>query len=149
MYTTHTLVGNSERARGISFSLLILILKYETIVSTNGVSLWYSERDTSSMNKIHQNLITNLYYVVHVQCAIMCSKIEVMLSYKRVTLSECFVTILFFFFTLFSSESGELKSYLSMGQKKFSHVREVLTCANSFSFRVRFFEFGLFGTIEL
>ena len=45
--------GNSERARGISFSLLYFnfhyFLKYETIVSRNGLSLGYSERDTSSV----------------------------------------------------------------------------------------------------
>ena len=47
------LAGNSERARGILFlfSLLIFIsfFKYETIVSRNGLSLGYSERDTSSV----------------------------------------------------------------------------------------------------
>jgi hypothetical protein len=48
------LAGNSERAHGILFSILIFIyfLKYETIVSRNGLSLGYSERDISSVSKI-------------------------------------------------------------------------------------------------
>ena len=54
------LAGNSERARGIFFLFYILIsiysFKYETIVSRNGMSLGYSERDTSSviLFSIHQ-----------------------------------------------------------------------------------------------
>ena len=44
---------DSEKARGIFFYLYTLILiylfKYETIVSRNGLSLGYSERDTSSV----------------------------------------------------------------------------------------------------
>ena len=45
------LAGNSEGAHGIFFSTLIFIyfFKYETIVSRNGLSLGYSERDTSSV----------------------------------------------------------------------------------------------------
>ena len=47
------LAGNSERSCGIFFLFYIFIfiyfLKYETIVSRNGLSLGYSERDTSSV----------------------------------------------------------------------------------------------------
>ena len=45
------LAGNSKRAHVIFclFYILIYFLKYETIVSRNGLSLGYSEQDTSSV----------------------------------------------------------------------------------------------------
>ena len=47
------LAGSSERASGIFslfyISILIYCFKYETIVSRNGLSLGYSEQDTSSV----------------------------------------------------------------------------------------------------
>ena len=47
------LADNSERAGGI-FYILILInfFKYETIVSRNGLSLGYSEKDTISVTSL-------------------------------------------------------------------------------------------------
>ena len=48
-YRIGTLVGNSERACGIFFPFTLLIFKYETIVSRNGLSLGYSEQDTSNL----------------------------------------------------------------------------------------------------
>ena len=49
------LAGNSDRARGIFFFLFyinqifIYFLKYEIIVSRNGLSFGYLEQDTSSV----------------------------------------------------------------------------------------------------
>ena len=53
-FQSYLLTGQADsakKARGIFFSLIILIhfLQYETIVSRNGLSLGYSERDTSSV----------------------------------------------------------------------------------------------------
>ena len=45
------LAGYSERAHGIFFSF-IYFLEYDTIVSINGLSLGYSEQDTSSVKEV-------------------------------------------------------------------------------------------------
>ena len=59
------LAGNSENARGIFFLFYILIsiysFKYETIVSRNGMSLGYSERDTCSVRCCQKQKKTRIF----------------------------------------------------------------------------------------